>query len=309
MTLFDYPKPFLKWAGGKSQLIPEIAKRLPEEVKRTGLIKNYIEPFIGGGAIYFHLASNFEIVEATLLDINRELVVGYHVVKYEPMRLIASLKELENDYLPADTEKRKEIYYSVRASYNKQMRSFDYEKFNLDWILRAAYLVFLNKTCFNGLFRLNNSGEFNVPIGRYKTPNIVNEVKLLSASEALQKANILHGDFEKAEKLITKNTLVYYDPPYRPISKTASFNKYSKDDFTDVDQRRLAEFYRKMDKKGAFQILSNSDPKNENPKDNFFEELYSKYKIGRVKASRMINCKGEKRGSINELIITNYYGG
>jgi len=189
---------------------------------------------------------------------------------------------------------RRNFFYEIRTEFNTDRDS--------------AKLIFLNKTCFNGLYRVNKKGGFNVPFGDYKNPNICDEENLRSVSEVLAKADIICDDFEETERYIDSDTFVYLDPPYRPISQTASFTSYSKDDFNDKDQLRLAEFCKRIDSKGAKFLLSNSDPKKENPKDHFFEDHYKKYgfNIEKVKASRLINCKASGRGQINELIITNY---
>ena len=302
----ERPKPFLKWAGGKSQIIHKIEKELPIKIKKSKFITNYIEPFVGGGAFFFFLKSFYHVSNSVLIDINRELILCYKVVQKNPNELIKKLKKLEEDFLTKSAQERKEMFYNTRSLYNGRMNEFDYENYNFEWITRAAETIFLNKTCFNGLFRQNKKGEFNVPMGSYKNPKICNEKNIIHASYALKDTQIILGDFTLAEKFVTKDALLYYDPPYRPINKTSSFKSYSKDSFEDEDQIRLAEFFKKIDKKGAFQILSNSDPKNENPEDNFFDELYKNFNIKRIEANRMINCNGKLRGKINEIIITNY---
>ena len=213
---------------------------------------------------------------------------------------------MENEYLAKTDTDRSIYFYRVRNSYNEEGKQFDYKKYNYKWIERAAKLIFLNKTCFNGLFRQNSRGEFNVPFGKYKNPTICDENNIIEVSRALKDVSIICRDFGKTSKYIQKETLVYLDPPYRPLNNTSSFTDYAKDGFGDDEQKRLAMFYKKMDKKGAYLILSNSDPKNENPNDNFFDELYHGYNINRVRANRMINCQAEGRGYISELIITNY---
>lgn len=298
-------KPFLKWAGGKTQLLEELNKRLPQEILKNGVIENYIEPFVGGGAFFFYLQRNYEVKKSVLLDVNPELIVGYTTIQREPKKLVDQLAKLENEY-NKEANKREKLFYDIRSLFNMQIKDFNYVSFNYDWIVRASYLIFLNKTCFNGLFRLNGKGEFNVPFGDYKNPNICDDKNINEVSQVLSHTKIIQGDFSKASRYIKKDTLVYLDPPYRPLNITSSFTSYVKDGFTDEDQIRLANFYKKMDSKGAYLILSNSDPKNENPNDNFFEDLYGQYNIDRVLANRMINCVAEKRGSINELIITNY---
>ncbi|RLF97656.1 DNA adenine methylase [Thermococci archaeon] len=299
-------KPFLKWAGGKSQLLDEIDKRLPYHIRSNKNIDNYIEPFVGGGAVFFYLRSKYFIKRSFLFDINRELIIGYKVIQNNPIELINQLYEIEDIYLKKSKEERKKLYYEIRKIYNEQMYDFDYENYNEEWIKRAAYLLFLNKTCYNGLFRQNKKGEFNVPYGRYKNPTICDEKNIIEVNKALKNTKIFCDDFTKSEEFIEKNSLVYLDPPYRPLSNTSNFTNYNEKGFSDKDQKRLASFFEKMDKRGAYLILSNSDPKNENPEDDFFDELYFKYIIERVPAKRYINCDATKRGEINELIIRNY---
>jgi len=311
LTLFDYGykvKPFLKWVGGKTQLIPEIEKRLPKKNLGNKYIDNYIEPFIGGGAFYFYLKNNFKIKKAVLIDINRELIVCYKVIQKNHKELVKRLLQLERNYLNKTEDEREEIYYDTRTLYNIQMKDFDFENFNFEWIERASQTIFFNKTCFNGLFRQNKKGEFNVPRGSYKNPTICQSDNIIAANGALKNTEIICGDFTESEKYITKGSFVYYDPPYRPLNNSSSFSDYSKEGFNDNDQIRLAEFYKKMHEKGAYQILSNSDPKNINPNDFFFDKLYKDFKIERVLANRMINCNGNLRGKISELIIINYLG-
>jgi len=299
-------KPFLKWAGGKTQLLDELYKRLPLSLLQSTEIERYVEPFVGGGAFFFFLKKNFKIKEAFLIDINKELIVGYKVIQNNVYELIDELVKIEEEYSKLPEEERENFYYKIRDKYNEQRKCFDYTKYNPEWIKRASYLIFLNKTCFNGLFRLNKKGEFNVPFGKYKDPTICDSENLIEVHKALQDTDIICADFEESRKFIGKETLVYLDPPYRPLNDTSNFTSYSETKFDDNDQRRLAKFFKDMDEKGAYLILSNSDPKNEDENDNFFDELYSGFVIERVKAKRYINSKGDKRGDINELIIRNY---
>ncbi len=299
-------KPFLKWAGGKGQLLPEIEKRLPKKIKNTRKVDNYVEPFVGGGAVFFYLNNNYTIKKATLIDNNKELIIGYKVIQNNPQELIEQLRSIERQYLKKSSTERERFYYEQRDKYNKQMRDFDYQHYSEEWIKRAVYLIFLNRTCYNGLFRQNSKGEFNVPMGRYKNPTICDAKNILEVHESLKKATIICGDFSEAEQYITQDSFVYFDPPYRPLSNTANFTDYSNAGFTDEEQKRLAAFYKKMDKRGAFLMLSNSDPKNEDPNDDFFDKLYAEFNIQRVKAKRAISCKGTGRGEITELLITNY---
>lgn len=299
-------KPFLKWAGGKSQIINELEKRLPDKIKETKIINRYIEPFIGGGALFFYLKNKYFIKKAFLFDINVELIIGYKIIKNNYRELITKLKKLERTYLKYNNNQKEKLYYQIRDYYNHQRTNFNYDKFNFKWIERASYLIFLNKTCYNGLFRQNKNGEFNVPFGKYKNPSICNENNIIEVHKALQNTEIICDDFYKSRKYIIKNSLVYLDPPYRPLNATSGFTQYAKYGFNDNDQIKLANYYKGIDKKGAFIILSNSDPKNVNPDDNFFDLLYKEYHIERVLAKRFINCDAKKRGTINEIIVGNY---
>jgi len=209
-------------------------------------------------------------------------------------------------YIKLPEEGRKNFYYRIRDEYNRQKERFDYSAYNFDWVKRAAYLIFLNKTCYNGLYRLNKKGEFNVPFGRYKNPVICDAENLIEVHKALTDVEIICADFEESKKYIDQNTLVYLDPPYRPLNNTSNFTSYNEEGFDDYDQIRLANFFREMHNVGAFLMLSNSDPKNENPDDDFFEILYKGFVIERVKAKRCINSNADKRGDIKELIIRNY---
>lgn len=299
-------RPFLKWAGGKTQLLPELATRLPKTLLKDKNIDTYIEPFVGGGSLFFYLKRNFIIKQSFLSDINKELILSYKVVQKDPEILIKKLFKYEKIYLKKSETERKKFYYKVRTHYNKQIEQFNYNVYNEQWIERAAQLIFLNKTCFNGLFRQNRKGEFNVPFGRYKNPTICDESNLSEVNKALKNTKILCADFSSVDKYIKKNSLVYFDPPYRPINKTSRFTNYSKEGFTDEDQIRLANFFKAQDKKGSFLMLSNSDPKNENAEDEFFDSLYEGFVIERVMAKRAINSVSSKRGQIKELIIRNY---
>jgi DNA adenine methylase len=290
-------KPFLKWAGGKTQLLDEIEKRLPKGIS-TGQITTYVEPFVGGGAVFFHIAQNCpNIKEFYLYDINDDLVNCYNVVKTNVRALIRELNELAKEFLPLNEELRREFYLQTRSEFNRTKHR--------NSIKSSAKLIFLNKTCFNGLYRVNSKNEFNVPFGDYKNPKICDEKNLLAVSQILQKTEIICGDFTKSGKYINRNTFVYLDPPYRPLNGTANFTAYSKDSFSEKDQIRLAEFCKEIKQIGAEFLLSNSDPHNENPDDRFFEDNFRGFTISQVKASRLINCKAIGRGEINELLITN----
>jgi len=300
-----YPKPFLKWAGGKTQLLDEFNRILSSIIKENN-IKRYVEPFVGGGALFFYLKRKYEIEESILFDINRELTLAYKTIKMDHKAILDKLDEIENKHLKKSEDKRKEHYYQVRSQYNLQMEDFNYDKFDESWVHRTSYLIFLNKTCFNGLYRQNQKGEFNVPFGRYNNPKIYNEKNIIAVNQALHNTEIYCGDFTQSGNFINKESIVYLDPPYRPLNKTSNFTTYSKNGFGDEDQKKLALFFQQMSQNGAYLMLSNSDPKNYLPTDMFFDELYKNYNISRIPAKRFINCDASKRGELSELIITNF---
>ena len=299
-------KPFLKWAGGKGQLLTQIVPLLPAEIY-TGKIKKYAEPFIGGGALYFYIAQSFPTIERFCIsDFNQELFLAYKSIQQDVEGVIDCLKVLDSDYRILDQSARKEFFYDQRLRFNQSLYSVNFANFQSDWKKRAATIIFLNRTCFNGLFRVNSKGEFNVPFGDYKNPKICDAENLRSVSKLLQRTEIRCGDFSQTSDFVDEKTFVYFDPPYRPLNKTASFTAYSKSQFNDEEQIRLAEYYSSLTKKGAALMLSNSDPQNEDCNDIFFDNLYEKFAINRVNASRAINSDSSKRGKITELLITNY---
>jgi DNA adenine methylase len=304
----EFPvKPFLKWAGGKGQLIDQISPLFPEQLK-SGNIDTYFEPFIGGGAVFFHIAQKYKINKAVICDVNEELIITYNSIKKDVNSLINELKILKDEYLSYDKENRQLFFYRVRNIFNKNKDLFDFKNYSKDWILRASQIIFLNKTCFNGLFRVNSKGYFNAPSGRYNNPLILDQENLINISNLLNKINteIILGDFEIIYEKVNSNDFVYLDPPYRPLNKTSSFKSYSKFDFNDKEQIRLRDFFSKLNKKGAKLMLSNSDPKNENTDDNFFDEIYNEYNIQKVFATRIINSNAKKRGKISEILVMNY---
>ena len=209
---------------------------------------------------------------------------------------------MQNDFIPLDTEHRKGYFLNKRSRFNELKVNGD-KNINLE---KAALMIFLNKTCFNGLYRVNKKGLFNVPMGAYKNPMICDENNLKAVSEKLQRVTIVCGDYRKSADFIDENTFVYFDPPYRPITDTASFTAYTENLFNDEEQIELARFVDAMHRKGAKVVISNSDPKNSNTEDDFFDNIYSSHKIKRVEAKRMINCNSEARGKIKELLISNF---
>ena len=290
-------KPFLKWAGGKTQLIEEIKNNLPEIVFREPF--TYIEPFVGSGAVLFWLLNHFpNIKKAVINDINKELIDTYDTIANSPQQLISVLEDLQNKYyILEDEEAKKNFYYEKRTLFNIKSE----EK-----LIQSALFIFLNRTCFNGLYRVNRKNEFNVPIGSYKRPLICDKENILAVSRALQKVEILCGDFEQTINYTESNTLFYFDPPYKPLSETSSFNAYAKDNFDDKEQIRLRDFCNKLNELNHYWILSNSDVRGKDKNNHFFDDLYANYEIKRVLAKRSINANPEKRGVLNELLITNY---
>ncbi len=299
-------KPFLKWVGGKTQLLNDLEARLPDNIKEDKVIDCYIEPFVGGGALFFYLKSKYKINKAYLIDNNKDLILTYKVIKKSPENIIKELQKIEAAYLKLDNKKRSDFYYEIRKKFNRQREVLNYKKYNNQWEKRASYLIFLNKTCFNGLFRQNSNGGFNVPHGRYKNPKICDADNLKKVSRALKGTRIICDDFSLCEKYAAPKTLIYFDPPYRPLNITSNFTAYTKNGFCDNEQVRLANLCKDLSRNNIYILLSNSDPTNENKKDKFFDEIYDDFNIQRVLANRMINCNGDKRGQVKELLIANY---
>ncbi len=262
--------PFVKWVGGKRSIIHELIARLP----RT--FNDYYEPMVGGGALFFELYKH--IKKAHLSDINLELMIAYKVIRDDHDGLITALKKHAKNH-------NEEYYYKVRKQHNLQ-----------DPVKVVARFLYLNKTCYNGLFRVNKKGEFNVPMGRYAMPNIIQEDNLIATSEVLKKATVKYKGFEEIKP--KKGDFVYFDPPYHPTDET-SFTKYTKLDFSEKDQEKLRDFFVKLDRDGVKVMLSNSNTK-------FIKSLYKKFYISTVHAPRFVNCKPTKRGAVEEVVITNY---
>jgi DNA adenine methylase len=290
-------KPFLKWAGGKTQLINDIEKALPNGISNFKF--TYIEPFVGSGAVLFWILNNFPKLEkAVINDINEDLINAYKIIASKPKELISILEILQNEFhnLEGNEENKKLYYYQKRELYNTRNETLS---------IQAALFIFLNRTCFNGLYRVNSKNLYNVPMGGYKKPTICDKENILAVSNVLQKVEILSGDFEQTLNYTNENSLFYFDPPYKPLSETSSFNSYAKDDFNDSEQVRLRDFCNKLDVLNHSWILSNSDVKGKNIDDNFFDDLYSDFNIKRVDARRNINANPQKRGKLTELLITN----
>jgi DNA adenine methylase len=262
--------PFLKWAGGKTELLPEIESRLPKS------FNTYWEPFIGGGALFFRLAPQ----SAVISDGNEELINCYLAVRDHVDDLISRLKK-----------------HHVSKDYFLRLRKM--QPWQLDPVDRAARLIYLNKTCFNGLYRVNQRGEFNVPFGEYKNPRIFDETLLRTDSQVLKSAEVLCRDFRHLLYKAMPGDFIYFDPPYDPLSISSSFTSYSESPFDRREQKALAQVFRALDERGCHVMLSNSDTE-------MTRRLYKKFHIHAVLASRAINCRPEKRGKISELIVTNY---
>ena len=292
-------KPFIKWVGGKGQLLSEINKLYPVELGKN--INKYAEIFVGGGAVLFDILSKYKLDEVYISDKNLELINTYKSIRDNVDILIKSLKGMEEQYIPLDNKNRKDYYYKKREEYNSL--KINSEMNNIE---KAILFIFLNKTCFNGLYRVNKKGKFNVPMGAYKKPKICDEENLKNVSLTLRNVKIVYADYKESEKFIDDKTFVYIDPPYRPLNITSSFTSYTENDFNDKEQIELAEYINVLNKKGAKIVISNSDPKNNDIDDNFFDKLYKNYNINRVKATRMLNSNASLRGAINELLITNY---
>lgn len=293
-------RPFVKWAGGKGSLIPQLNNFYPYELK-NGIIERYIEPFVGGGAVLIDILQKYDIQEVYAFDINIDLINSYNVIKNNVEELIANLKQMETEYLGLGQEERKTYFYNIRNEYN----DYELEKDEQN-VQRAAQFIYLNRTCFNGLYRVNKNGKFNVPVGSYKNPTICDEQNLRQLSQLIQNVQFQYGDYSRSMEYVTENTFIYFDPPYRPLNVTSGFTSYTKEDFNDENQKELATFYRELNDQNAKLMLSNSNPKNVNVEDNFFEHIYQGFNINEIQASRMINANSNGRGKISEILVTNY---
>ena len=294
-------KPFIKWAGGKGQLLSQLDEYLPQILDEQEFA--YIEPFVGGGAMLFHMLQKYSNIERVIInDINPYLTTAYRIIKDEPEELIERLSTLEREYFALESEEAKKAFFlGIRTIFNEE---------ELDTVDRTKYLMFLNRTCFNGLYRVNSRGKFNVPFGKNLNPTICNAETIKADSELLNKVNIiiLNGDFEQTINYFNANGLnfFYFDPPYRPLSTTSSFNSYAREEFNDAEQIRLRDYCQLLDDIGALWMLSNADCSAKNPEDLFFEDAFQHFNINRVYASRSINANPNKRGKLTELLIKNY---
>ena len=277
---YTQARPFIKWVGGKTQLLNEVSKSLPRDFASRQHV-TYVEPFVGGGAVMFWILQEYPNIErAVINDINQELICTYRVIQVHVEELIAELAHIQDEYIPLGSEDRKAYFMEKRARFNTKKTTP---------VETAALFIFLNRTCFNGLYRVNSKGKFNVPHGKYANPRICDADNLHACSAVLQKVEILCGDFSETGRYAGPNTLFYFDPPYKPITETSSFTSYAKEGFNDDEQVRLRDFCDQISKDKALFVASNSDPKGVNPSENFFDTLYNHFIIKRVSATRMIN--------------------
>lgn len=274
------PRPFVKWVGGKTQLLPQLAKYLPDSYD------NYYEPFLGGGALFFYLKPEI----AHINDLNKKLIGTYKIIKNKPRKLIDRLQSLEEQYHSLSEEQRREFYYEKRVKFNTK---------EIDDLSYAELLIFLNKTGFNGMYRENSKGEFNVPFGSYKNPKICDETNLINVSKMLQGVSLTSKSYKDAVKDAKKGDFVYLDPPYHPVNTTSSFTSYSGDNFNAFDQENLRDLFVELDKRGCKVMLSNSYTP-------FIKELYKDFNQKTVMAGRSINSKASGRGKIEEIVVINY---
>ena len=293
---YTQARPFIKWVGGKTQLLNEVSKSITRDFESRQHV-TYVEPFVGGGAVMFWILQEYPNIErAVINDINQELICTYRVIQVNVEELIAELAHIQDEYIPLGSEDRKAYFMEKRARFNTKKTTP---------VETAALFIFLNRTCFNGLYRVNSKGKFNVPHGKYANPRICDADNLHACSAVLQKVEILCGDFSETGRYAGPNTLFYFDPPYKPITETSSFTSYAKEGFNDDEQVRLRDFCDQISKDKALFVASNSDPKGVNPSENFFDTLYNHFIIKRVSATRMINSDASGRGAISELIISN----
>ena len=292
-------KPFVKWAGGKGSLISQLNKYYPQKLI-NGEIDTYIEPFVGGGSVLINILQEYKVKNTYAFDINKDLINCYKVIQSDVEALIEELSKKQKQYIELNMDERAKYYYDVRDEYNSYSLEDEIS------IKRAAEFIFLNRTCFNGLYRVNKSGKYNVPSGKYKNPTICDAENLRNLSELIKDVNFIYGDYTKSEQYVNDKTFVYFDPPYRPLNVSSGFTSYTKEDFDDNNQKELATYYGKLHSKNVKLMLSNSNPKNTNKDDNFFQDIYKGFNINEVYAKRMINANAKGRGAISELLITNY---
>ena len=291
MTAF----PFVKWVGGKRQLLHRIQSYYP--FQKYPNINKYIEPFVGGGAVLFDILNIFHLKEVYVSDINADLILTYKTIRDTPYDLIELLSEYQHEYSTCPIDKKEDYYTDKKRKYNS-LKSLTIEK--------AALFIFLNKTCFNGLYRVNKSGEFNVARGTYRPYTICDKDNILAVSSKLQNVGLVAADYHVCQSFVDANTFVYLDPPYRPLSNVTNTIRYDVSEFDDKKQIELADFFMDLDTTGAKLLMSNSNPKNTDIHDDFFEILYENFYINYVDAKRSINNNPYGRGTVSELLISNY---
>ena len=294
-------KPFLKWAGGKGQLLATLEEHLPELSNSS----SYFEPFLGGGALFFHLKNKYPELKCYLSDFNPELILCYLVIRDNLDELVNNLRQI-SDAFPSTQTEREDYFYKIRSEWNSHICKVASRYPKSLRTRRVAMTIFMNKTCFNGLFRVNSKGEFNTPCGRYKNPKILDEDNLLLVSKCLQGVTIKQHQFNKILSTLKAGDFVYFDPPYRPLPGSPSFTSYTKSGFSDSEQKKLARFCDKISNQGVNFMLSNSDPTAVDSNDLFFDEIFQKHNIRRVLASRAINSDGKGRKKINEILVKSY---
>ena len=292
-------KPFVKWVGGKSQLLPQLEMLLPKDLaSRENL--TYVEPCVGGGAMLYFMLKKFRNIKRVLInDLNERLVTTYKVVRDHPKDLIAALHDIQTEYYACSCEsERCDVYFKCLERFNGGI---------LSDLSVAALFIFLNRTCFNGLYRVNSKGQFNVSFGKSVHPLICDEATIFGDSELLQHVEIRCGDFSTVGSCVSAPAFYYIDPPYRPLTKTSAFTGYSEKGFDQECQIRLASFCRELSANGHLLMMSNSDPHNVDANDMFFETTYEGFDITRVHANRMVNSNASRRGKISEIVIRNYH--
>ncbi len=294
-------KPFVKWAGGKGNLLQKLEALLPAHFDDLQNV-TYIEPFVGGGAMLFHMLRRHHCIRRAIInDINPDLIRCYQLIATAPQTLIDRLRNIENNYYSVEFASRNEMFYAYREQYNSD---------GVDPDERAALFIFLNHTCFNGLYRVNASGKFNVPYGRYKKPVICNEELILADYRLLNSVDLVirqPGDYKLIRNNLSRNNVnfIYFDPPYRPLSVTSYFKEYSNDPFEDIQQEELKLFCDRLSNQNCLIMQSNSDSKTEDG-NSYFDALYEGYNIQRILAPRFINADAEKRKEQTEVVIRNY---
>ena len=291
MTAF----PFVKWVGGKRQLLNKIRSYYP--FQQYPNINKYAEPFVGGGAVLFDILNTFPLKEVYISDLNEDLILTYKTIRDNPNDLIELLSIYQQEFLTYPIVEQGYYYTDKKEKYNS-LKSLTIEK--------AALFIFLNKTCFNGLYRVNKNGEFNAAIGTCNSPVICDKENILSVSSKLQSIEIVAADYHACRSFVDENTFVYLDPPYRSLSRVTNTVRYTTDPFNHQEQLKLADFFMDLDFTGAKLLMSNSNPKNTDTHDDFFETTYENFIIHTVNAKRSINSNPYGRGTVSELLISNY---